>query len=154
MSRLSETKSLVYVRKPGDHQAGVDGDSLNMAKVYSIAFLLQFAAITGDAILKIFSGASAGTKTTAETFRYRLADADQGSALADNFGAWATSAALTLTAATYDNKLLVVELDSDQMTEGQPWATLELGAEASALNASIVAVGEPRFKAHDVPTII
>jgi hypothetical protein len=134
---LSETKSLIYVLKPGDHEAGVAGDSINMGLLNKVAYLVQFAAVTGDAVLTVKSGATAGTETTAETFRYRLADAAQAAAGADLFGDWATSSSLTLTAATYANKL-----------------TIAFSAAASALNASIVAVGEPRYKAHDGPTVI
>ena len=153
-NRLSENKKIIYALKPGDHQAGADGDSFNAGKLHSFAFLIQAAVLTGDAVLKVYSGASDGTKTTAETFRYRLADADQGSAAADTFAAWSTSAALTLTAATYDNRLLVVEMDSDELTDGQPWVTLEISAAADAFNASVVAIGEPRIRAHDIPTVI
>jgi len=145
----------VYVLKPGDHEAGVDGDSINSGLLHTVRFLIQFAVLTGDAVLKVFSGATEGTKTTAQTFRHVLASGDQGALDGDKFGAWATSAALTLTAATYDNRLLIVEVDSDQMVEGQAWVTLELGAQATALNASAVAVGEARYKAQDhTPTVI
>lgn len=146
----------VYVLKPGQHSAGVDGDSINMGKLHTVRFLIQFAVLTGNAILKVFSGATEGTKTTAENFRHALASAAQGAADGDKLGAWATGvASLTLTAATYQNKLLVVEIDSDQMTDDQPWATLEFGSEATALNASVAAVGEARYKAQDqTPTVI
>ncbi len=145
----------VYVLKPGDHQAGVDGDSINTGLLHTVRFLIQFAALTGDAILRIFSGATEGTKTTAENFRYALASAAQGAADGDKLAAWTTAATLTLTAATYQNKLLVVELDSDQVTVDQEWATLEFGAQASELNAAIAAVGEARYKAQDqTPTVI
>ena len=146
----------VYVLKPGDHQAGVDGDSINMGLLHTLRFLIQFGALTGNAVLKIFSGATEGTKTTAEKFRHALASAAQGAADGDKFGTWTTGAAsLTLTAATYQNKLLVVEIDSDQLTVDQPWATLEFGSEASALNAAVAAIGESRYKAQDqTPTVI
>jgi hypothetical protein len=154
MRRASETLSLPYILKPGDHQAGVDGDSVHMGRVFSLAFLIQFGALTGDAILSIYSGATNGTKTTQATFRYRLASAVQGSANGDQFAAWATSSALTLTAATYQNKLLVVEIDSADLADGQRWATLEFSSAASALNASVVAVGRPRHAANNPPTVI
>ena len=145
----------VYVLKPGDHQAGVDGDSINMGLLHTVRFLIQAGALTGNAVLKLFSGATEGTKTTAETFRYALAQGDQGAADADKLAAWATSAALTLTATTYDLRMLVVELDPNAITIDQPWLTLEIGSEASTFNASIVAVGEARWKAQDqTPTVI
>ena len=153
--RLSENNGLVYVLKPGDHQAGVDGDSFSMKNFRHFCIDLLTAVLTGDAVLKIFSGATAGTKTTAETFHYRLADAEQGVDEADTFGAWTDSAALTLTAATYDNKQLIIEMDGAELTDAQPWITMEIGAESSAFNAAAVAVlSEPRYSAHDMPTAI
>lgn len=153
--RASENMGLVYILKPGDHQAGVDGDSFSMAKYRHFLIGLLTAVLTGDAVLKVYSGATAGTKTTAETFRYRLADGDQGAATADTFGDWASSAALTLTAATYDNKQLIIEMDSNQLTEGQPWVTLEISAAADAFNAAAYALlCEPRYGAHDMLTAI
>ena len=156
-SRLSENKSLIYVLKPGDHNAGVDGDSINAGKLHSIAFIVQFATLTGNAVLKLHSGAANGTKTTSEAFRYRLAGAAQGAAAADTFGDWSASSAadgVTLTAATYANKSLIVEVDTDDLKSGQPWVTIEFSAAATALNAAVFAVGEPRYRAHDVPTVL
>lgn len=150
--RLSEMHGIVYGLKPGDHQAGAVGDSILMESYRTVAFLIAFAAITGDAVLSIYSGASDGTKTTQETFNYRLADAAQAAAGADGYGNWATSTALTLTAATYQNKILLVEVDAQALTDGQPWVTLDLDAAASALNAAVVAIlSGARYQAHDMP---
>ena len=153
--RLSENHGIVYVLKPGDHQAGVVGDSIKMAKYRHITYIVQFAALTGDAVLTVKSGATAAAETTAETMHYRLADAEQGNDTADTFGNWTNSTSLTLTAATFDNKTLIVEMDADEITDGQPWLTLAFSAAADALNASVVAIlGDPRHGAHDMPTAI
>ena len=153
--RLSENHGIVYVLKPGDHQAGVAGDSINMGKYRHVTFILEFATLTGDAVLTVKSGATAGVETTAETMHYRLADADQGGDGADGYGAWADSTGLTLTAATYSDRTLIVEMDADELTADQPWITLALSAAASALNAAVVAIlSEPRYGSHDMPTAI
>ena len=154
MTRLSENFSLVYVLKPADHEAGATGDSIHIGLLHSVAFLVAMATMTGDAVLTVKSGASAGTETTAETFRYRLSSADQAAANADQFGTWATSSSLTLTAATYSDRLLVIELDADQVTDGQPWVTLALSDAASAATASVVALGAPRYAGNVQPTVI
>jgi len=154
MSRLSEDGTIVYVLKPADHQAGVSGDSIDMGGVHSVAFIMSCAGLTGDAVLTLKSGASAGTQTTSETFNYRYADAVQGSATADTYSAWATSSSLTLTAATYQNKTTILEIDASALTDGQPWLTLAISAAASAMTASVVAVGRARYSAHDAPTLI
>jgi len=154
MNNYSENHNIVYSLKPGDHQAGVDGDSVKFGGMERVVFMIQMAALTGSAILKFFSGATAGTKTTALTFRFRLADAVQGSATADTFGDWTTSAALTLTDGTYDNKMLLVEIEETEMTDAEPWLTPEIGSEASAFNASIAMMGDAVQKRHDIPTAI
>lgn len=155
MARLSERLSIVFVLQPKDHGGAVaTGESINMGKLRRIMFLIQQGAVgTGNPALTLKSGASDGTQTTSETFRYRLADADQASAGADNYAAWSTSSSLTLTAATYDQRILVVEIDSDELTDGQPWLTLEL-SNVTAVTAAVVAIGEPKYEANDVPTVI
>ncbi|MDP3983631.1 MAG: hypothetical protein Q8Q52_01320 [Acidimicrobiia bacterium] len=149
-------KGIVYVLKPDDHQAGVAGDSLKLTNHRQATYLLQFGAVTGDAVLTVKSGATAGTETTAETFYTRLADADQGSADADQYGAEAAGVTtLTLTAATYDNRILVVEVIGAELTADQEWITLAFSGAASALNVAVVAIlSEPRYSATDQPTAI
>lgn len=154
MPRLSENYAIVPIVKPADIEAGSTGDSINMGLLYRVAFLISFGAITGDGVLTCKSGATAGTQTTSETFRYRLADAVQAAAGADQYANWATASTLTLTAATYVSKLLIVEIDAAAMTDGQPWLTLAVSNAASVLFASVVAVGDPRYMANDVLTAI
>ncbi len=155
MARMSERLNIVYVLQPADHGgAAATGDSVHMGRVKRAMFLIQQGAVgTGNPVLTLKSGASAGAETTSETFRYRLADADQGSANADQYADWATSSALTLTAATYDQKILVVEIDSDELTVDQPWLTLSL-TNVTAVTAAVVALLEPRFEANDPLTVI
>lgn len=154
MTRLSERFKVVNVIKPADNQAGVTGDSINGGLAAHIMWIVTCGALTGDSILTVKSGASAGTETTSETFRYRLADADQAAAGADGYGDWASSTALTMTAATYDNRVLLVEIDPRVATEGQPWLTLSIDGGASAHNSAVVAVVVPRYAGHDAPTVI
>ena len=153
---MGEGANQIYVLKPGDHQAGVDGDSIKAGLLNGVQFIVLFGALTGNAILKIFSGATEGVKTTALTFRHRVASAAQGLADSDKFGSWTTGVtSLTLTAATYQNKLLVVEADSAGGTVDQNWLTLELGSEASALNVAIGALVDRRYKTADgTPTVV
>jgi len=155
MARVSELNNIVFLVDPQDHQsAGIDGDSFHAGRIHSFAILVQFGELTGDAVLTLNTGATAGTKTTAETFNYRLADAALKTATGDTFGDWTTSASLTLTAATYQDKLLIIEMESDALTTDQPWVTLALSSAASELLVSAVAICKPRFEAHDPLTLI
>ena len=153
--RFSENHGLVYVVKPADNEAGATGESIKMALYRHITYILQCGALTGDAVLTVKSGATDGVQTTSETFHYRLADADQAAAGADGYGDWTDSSSLTLTAATYDNRILIIELDADELTADQPWLTFALSAAASVHFSSCVAIlSEPRYSYHDMPSAI
>jgi len=142
---LSDEFSIVYAFKPADNQAGVDGDSINTAYVSHIMFLLQSGTVTGNAVLTVKSGASDGAKTTSETFYYRTAGADQAATGADVYSAPTSATTLTLTEATYDNQLLIIEVPVDALTAGQPFVTLNLSSAADAHNSSCVAICKPRY---------
>ena len=155
-TNLAELLKVVNLIEPADHQAaGIDGDSINLGLIHQALIVITFGALTADSILTVNTGATEGTKTTAETFRYRLAGADLGTDGSDNFGAWATSAALTLTAATYDHRIVEVEVNSDEFTAAQPWLTINIDATATALFVGAVAVCRSRFASGGgAPTVL
>ena len=154
--RLAEQHKIVFCIQPEDHQsAGISGDSVSLENYNHVTFIFVFGELTGDAILTIASGAEAGTATTAETFNYRACATDMKSAGGDLLAAEATSAALTLTAATYEDRLLVVEMDADEFTNGQQWITPAISSAASELFVACVAIlSEPRFGQNVPPTAI
>ncbi len=145
--RFSERFKVAALTESADvTTAGVDGYSVHMGRLHNAAWLINFGAITADDVLKFYVGASQGAKTTAIAFSYRLAAADTKAALSDTFGAFTavTSSGLTLTAATYDHKLLIVEFDSQAIPDATPYVTLETAGSATASNISVVLIGEPR----------
>ncbi len=144
---LAQKLRFVPIVNTADYNNGADGDSINMGKASRATIIIMFGAITGDSILKLFSGAANAAKTSALTFKYALGSAVVGTASADVLAAQTTSAALTLVAATYANKMLVLEIDAAQMdiANSKKWLTLEIGAEASAGIAHAVAIIEPRY---------
>lgn len=154
--RLSEEKGIVYGFKPADHNAaGIDTDCIDTKYCAHVTYIVQFGALTGNSVLTVKSGASDGTKTTAETFYYRLAGADQAATGADVYAAATSAATLTLTAATYDNRVLIVEVPVAELTAGQPFLTLEIDDTATALNASCVAIlSGMRYVANQSPSVI
>jgi hypothetical protein len=153
---LSEEKGIVYVAKPADYgSAGFTGESLNTKYFTHVTYILQFGSITGNSVLTVKSGVSDGTQTTSETFYYRLADADQAATGADNYASETAATTLTLTDATYDNKVLIVEVPIPGLTADQPFLILALDATATVLNASCVAIlSGMRYVANDVPSVI
>ena len=154
--RVSESFILIPILEPLDTEAGLDGQSINMGLLHSVCVPIVFGAITGDAVLKFYVGASDGTKTTAIAFDYRLSSGVYKAASADLLGAVTAvaSTGLTLTAATFKNKTTVVEFDSQAIAAATPWVTLELSAAASVLLVSCVAIGRPRYASTGGTTVV
>jgi len=144
----------VPMLEPQDHQGGVDSDSIDIGRGQSVTFCVLFGELTDDAVLKVYSGATVGTKTTAETFHYAATAADLKNANGDVLGASSTLAALTLTAATYEDRMLMVTVDHDDITDGQPWITLEFSSDASQLFVSASARVTPRHSYDQHTTIL
>jgi hypothetical protein len=134
---------VIPLAEPADHQAaGLDFDSFNAGAAAHWDIFVQFGALTDNSVLKVYVGASAAAKTTALTFRYRYSDGDYKAASADLFEtADATSAALTLTAGTYDHRVLYIALDGPEVADATPWVTIEVDATATVLLMSAIAIG-------------
>lgn len=145
--KFAEKYKVVPVMASDDINAGVDSDSINMSKFHSCAFVLTFGTLSGDAVLTVYSGATDGAKTSALTFHYALGSAAIGSASCDVLGADATASSLTLTAATYTDKMLIVEVDAADMdvANKEEWLTLSLSNAANSGSCDIVAYLEPRY---------
>lgn len=154
--RLCERTKIVPIIEPEDHNAsGVDGDSVSMENYSHVTFIFTFGELTGNSILYLYSGATAGTKTNAETFNYRYTSADLKNTAGDTLGSESTSAALTLTAATFEDRMLVVEMDADEFTDGYPWITPSIDDTATELLVSCVAIlSNPRYAQGTPPTAI
>lgn len=157
--RVSENYSVPCLIEPANYGSlGVDTDSVNMKALNSFATSLMFGALTGDSILKVYLGATKAAKTTAIAFIYRISTADHKLALADQFADGAVvavaSAGLTLTAATFDHRIVIIEVDADAVLEGKPWLTFEISAAATVMNVAAMGVGQSRFRQHAMPTIL
>jgi len=152
--RFSEEFGIVHVFGAIDGASGVTGDSINMRDVHHVCFLVSFGALTGSSDLTVKTGASAGTETTALTFNYRWASEASGTATADVYGAWATSAALEITDGTYEDHLLIVEVDATEMTADEPWLTLSVDSDATVILESCVAITSKRHTGLTQPTSI
>jgi len=138
---------IVPVINSSDINAGVDGDSINMAKAHRATFILMFGTLAGNAILTVNSGATNGAKTSALTFQYAYGSAAVGSASADVLGTPASSAALTLTDSTFSNKVLVIEVEASEMdlANNEEWLTISLSDAANSGICEGLAIVEPRY---------
>ena len=155
--RISESKVLIPVVEPKDYgSAGVDSDSINMGALHAVSVNILLGALTGNTTLIIYNGATQGAKTTAIPFKYRVGAQVFKTTPADQFGdaVAATSSGLVLTGATYVHKQIVVEFDSDTMTEGQPWLTFSFDNVASVFLCAACGIGTPRYESHLPPTTL
>jgi hypothetical protein len=156
--RFSEEFKVAALTESDDYTTnGVDSYSVNMGRVHNGCWLVNFGDVTGNDTLKVYVGASQGAKTTAVAFSYRLAAADTKAALSDTFGAFTAvaSTGLLLTAATFDHKLTIVEIDSQAVADATPYVTLEIAGDATAQNVSVVFIGQPRFSSNSgTPSVL
>ena len=143
---LTEELNIFPICEADDYgSAGETFDSFKLSNANWATVIITFGALTGNSILTVSSGASAGTATTAETFTYRLTGADYEAANSDLWGTATTSAALTLTAGTYDHRSIAIEIDPATITDGQPWITIKIDSTATAMNVAAIAIIKPRY---------
>lgn len=137
----------VPVINSADINAGVDADSINMAKGQRATFILLFGALVGNAVLTVYSGATDGAKTSALTFEYAYGSAASGSATCDVLTTPASAATLTLTGTTFTNRMVVIQVDAAamDMDNGEEWLTLSLSDAADSGICEAVCIVEPRY---------
>lgn len=151
--RFPEQYKVVPVMASDDINAGVDADSINMKNFHRATFIMTFGTLSGNAVLTVNSGAADGEKTSALTFNYALGGAAIGTAVAgstascDVLAAGTAAATLTLTAATYTDKMLIVEVEAAAMdlANEEEWLTLSLSDAAASGTCDVVAILEPRY---------
>ena len=124
--------------------------SINMSTFHEAMFIVNFQALGVAAIyVKAYSGATSGALTSALTFRYALGQAAYGSTDSDVLDDWATSANLSIAHATYDNFMLVIEIDAKSMdlANGESWLTLVFAdTDTNATgNVTVAALLKPRY---------
>jgi hypothetical protein len=161
LDRRFTEKNLIIplVPEASDVNPALDFDSFCMKKYDRATIIIQFsAALTGDNVLTVNTGKTNGTKTTAMTFRYRLGSAAPKNAGADVLGTPATSAALTLTAATYQGKVLVIEISASEVEVNgaeHDWVTVALDGAASVGTCMAFAIlSDAKYPQATMPTAI
>ena len=162
--RLSEELAYVTLFTPIDKTASaLVSDAVDLSKFNSFTAFLLIGAVTGDSVLTVngdSTSALATALTTPITFKYRVTQAafktaptTQGSN-ADQFGD-ATAVAvggLTLTAATYANKCLVIEIDPDTLGSTAHWVTFNFSSVGNPMLVAGVGIGRSRYAGHLIPT--
>lgn len=143
-NRFSESHGILGLTIDGDWNAGFDSDSIDMAKYnHACVIITGDSSLAGNAIIKVYGGATAGAKTGAITFAYRYAGGDVGSASSDVFDAVLTSAALTTTATSMDSRVTLIEFEASDLNVSNTqyrYATVEVSAAGTAGTCSMVAI--------------
>jgi len=155
MSRLSESLQFVpLIETEAYGGAGTDSDCVDLSRFNSVSFIFSFGDLTSDSTLICYPGSTAAIavakSATAIAFNYRLSAAAVRTTLADTLGDPIAVAytGLTLTAATFANKLLVVEFDCDTITTTSRFIVWSVSNAANPCDLSMTMVGMPRYPAH------
>ena len=151
-NRFSESHGIMplSVSSGLDYNTGGDLDSFDMSKYnHATIIIIADANVAGAGVLTIYGGATDGAKTAAATFTYRYSAGNVLAASSDVLGTAATSAALTLTAASLVSRMIVCELDAaDLQISGTQYryATPSLSAAGTAgVCTAVVILSEPRY---------
>ncbi len=158
---FSENVKIAPLLVSADINAGVDAKSVNMSGGHSATFVLLFGSdLAGDAKMTVYTGATAGTKTTAITdWTGRVSSAAIGSPKADVYASSEVTVDtgktyVTLTGTTYAGKMLVVEIPAREVPADKPWVTLSFSADATAGSLAIVGLITPRYKSNAIATVL
>ena len=151
---LTENYHAVYVWANLDLTTGspMNGDSINMEGFHSATFYLLCGALgVADCTLTLNSGATAAALTSALTFNYAWTSAAAAAASADVLASWTSGASVVLTNGTYDNFMLVCEVEAAAMdlANNENWLTASLvDAGGATGNVSCVAILKPRYQSN------
>lgn len=158
---FSEEAKLVPLTAQGaDATSNLECDSFHM-KGWDRAtiVIIPAASLTGNNVLTVECGASDSADTSDATFHYRLADAAIASATCDQYADDATASSLTLTAATYQGKVLLIELFAEELpTSGSTvydWVTVDFDGTASVGTVTVFAIlTNGRYIQHDMSSVL
>ena len=152
---LAENYHIVPIFQDGDMSSTLTGDSVNMKNYHSATFIFTFGTLgTASSVLTINSGTSAGAASSALTVNYAWGGAAIGTAVAgstascDVLADWTAAASVTITHGSYDNYMLVVEVDAKAMdlANGEEWLTPVLTDPGTATGTvDCIAILKPRY---------
>lgn len=163
---LSEKYKIVPIGQALDlnSAATVDCDSINMKGVLKATLVFTFDTLaTASAVLTINSGATNGACTSAMYVNYAWGGAAIGTAVAgstsscDVLAAWTNAASITITHGSYDNYMLVVEVDAACMdtANDEDWLTCRFTDPGGATGTvDAFAILEPRYTGNRSDTVL
>jgi len=156
---LAEMDKIIPLLASANYGAGVDMDSFKM-EAGKASIIMTFGAVTGNAVLKVYSGATAGAKTSTIPFRYAYGGGAIGASSADVLTAWSSAVAasgLTLTAATFGSKMAVIEFNAAAMdvANAENWITVNISnAASSGIMHAVAVLEKPRYSGNRSATLL
>lgn len=147
MGRLVEEVGIIPLYEPIDLAAGADSETFEL-KGAQVDIVLLTGVLTVPGALSVFSGATAGAKTTALPFTYRKTGADFKAIAADQFGAEVAESdgVLTLSATADDHRTIVIHIDAADLPDDHSWVTLALASGTAQLVAAVGIVRGGRYR--------
>ena len=151
---LSEVYHVVPVLSDLDLTTGatMSGDSINMKGFHSAMFIVNCQDLgVASCSAYLYSGATDAALTSALTFNYAWASAAAAAASCDVLAAYTSAAVVTLTHGTYDNYMLIMEINAAAMDldNNENWLTFVVTDPGGATgNLSCHAVLVPRYKSN------
>ena len=145
--RLCELTKIVPILAIADHTAGVTMDAFKLTEHGHATIIFTFAALTGDYVLTVTQGATAAANTAALPFDYAYTAVDINSDGAETFRALANDddGVLTISDGTYDNRMLVIEIDGKSMTDPYDWVDMRLDSTGAGYISGVVILSEGRY---------
>lgn len=158
---INENYKVVPIGNYEDMSSDVTFNSINMKNYHKATLILQFVSIgTANPTLTVYSGATDAATTSALYFNYAWGGAAEGSASCDVLEDWTNANTLEIAHATYDNYMLVVEVDAASMdiANEEEWLTAVITDESSPHtvtgNVTAFAILEPRYKSNQSETAL
>lgn len=147
MTRTVEEFGLIPMYNAKDWAAGADSETIDMAKGGSLDIVVTTGVLTVPGAWSLFSGVTAGAKTTALPFTYRLSGADYLGIGADLYGAEIAEAdgILTVSATAHDLRMLVLHIEAADLPVDHRWVTMAIAAGTAQFLAAVGILRQPRY---------
>jgi len=146
MKDVGMVNHIVPIFAPQQLSATKTGPHVAMKKYEKVQFILALGDLATDSFVLTVtaSAATAGSSATALAFQYRMTAAAGTDTLGDLTDVESTG--LTLTHGSYDNMVVIIEVDAAELTADKPYVGIVLTDPGSATAyASLVALLKPRY---------
>jgi hypothetical protein len=146
MKDFGMVRHIVPITAPAQITSTTVCPHVAMKKYESVQFLVQFGAISTDGFVLTVtaSAATAGSSSTALSFKYRLSATAGTDTLGDLSSA--VSSLDCVHDGAYDNALVVIDVDADELTADKPYVGITLTDPGSAdAIVGVIAILKPRY---------